>query len=208
MKKSVWKSTPQVYSWPHQILNNILICLISVMKTLYMEFHTVQGKYGIMKKNIPLLLFILWVWKGEYTPHPITDNMLTSLILVGLDGYFWLSFPRNSIKLSRACILRACLHVFPFYLRVCERNWTLCIGPLKFLNSSLYWSTETIQSLSSLDQVNQFILESGSIPDQGTRKSSSSSYNQSHRSEYIFPPYLSTFYEHLITTIVIEERLV
>ena len=34
--------------------------------------------------------------------------MLTALILVGPDGYYWLSFSRNTIKLDRAYILRAC----------------------------------------------------------------------------------------------------
>ena len=35
--------------------------------------------------------------------------MLTALILVGLDGYFRLSLPRNAIKLGIVCILGACL---------------------------------------------------------------------------------------------------
>ena len=34
--------------------------------------------------------------------------MLTALVLVGLDGYCWLSFSRNTIKLDRACMLRVC----------------------------------------------------------------------------------------------------
>ena len=48
----------------------------------------------------------------------------------------------------------------------------------------------------------QFILASGSVPDQGTKESYSSLYNPPHRGESIFSPYPSTFYDHLIATIV------
>ena len=40
-----------------------------------------------MYKKIPLLIFIVWVWKGEDIPHSIPDHMLMALVLVGLDGY-------------------------------------------------------------------------------------------------------------------------
>ena len=70
-----------------------------------------------MQKNIPPLLFIAWVWNGEDVPHYIVDHMLTEFILVGLDGYFWLSFSSNAIKLGRACILGACLLCISFLLQ-------------------------------------------------------------------------------------------
>ena len=55
-----------------------------------------------MYKKIPPILFIAWVWKGEDVPNFIPDHMLTALVLVGLDGYLRLSFPRNAIKLGRS----------------------------------------------------------------------------------------------------------
>ena len=92
--------------------------------------------------------------------------------------------------------------VFIFYLRVYEQNWPLCLGPLQFLDSSLYWYSGTIQSLSYLYQVNQLILASGSVTDQGTKESPSSLYNPPHRGESILYTDPSTFSDHLITTIV------
>ena len=59
-----------------------------------------------------------------------------------------------------------------------------------------------MQSLSYLDQVKQFILESGSVPDQGTKEASSYWYNPPHRGESIFSPDTSTFSDHLIITMV------
>ena len=87
-------------------------------------------------------------------------------------------------------------------MRFCERNWLLCISPLQFLNYSLYWSPGTIQSLFSLEKVKQFILESGSVTDQGTNELSSLFYNPPHRGEYILSPDPSTFSNHLTTTMV------
>ena len=92
--------------------------------------------------------------------------------------------------------------VFLLFLRVCDRNWPWWIGPCQFLNYSLYSSPGTIQSLSSLDQVNQFISASGSVNDQGTKESSYSLYNQLHRGESILSLYPFTLYDHLTTTMV------
>ena len=72
----------------------------------------------------------------------------------------------------------------------------------QLLNSSLYWSSGTIQSFSSLDQVKQFILAYGSVTDQKTKELSSSLYNPSHRGGFILSPYPSTFSDHLTTTMV------
>ena len=54
-----------------------------------------------------------------------------------------------------------------FFLMVCERNGQLWKVSQQFLKYSFYWFPGIIQSCSSLEQVKQFILTSGSIPDQG-----------------------------------------
>ena len=72
-------------------MNHILIYLRAFTNTLYMKFDLVQWKSRLMQKNNPLLLFIAWVRKIEEIPHSIPDNMLTELILVGLDGHM----PKN-----------------------------------------------------------------------------------------------------------------
>ena len=92
--------------------------------------------------------------------------------------------------------------VFIFYLRVCERNLPLWIFPRHFFNSSLYWSPGTIQSLSSLDQVNPFILAYLSVPYQVTKESSSSLYNLLNKGAYILSSDPSTLSDHFTTTIV------
>ena len=70
------------------------------------------------------------------------------------------------------------------------------MGPLQFLNSSSYCTYGTNQSSFTLDQVKQFILESGSVPDQGTKESSSSLYNPPHRGKSISSPNPSTLSDH------------
>ena len=67
-------------------------------------------------------LFILWVCNGDEIPNYISDHMLTALILVGPDGYLWLSLSKNPIKLDIACILRACLLFISRLLRFCWWN--------------------------------------------------------------------------------------
>ena len=94
-----------------------------------------------------------------------------------ISGFPYLGMPLN---LSEPEYLEHVSSVFRFSLRVCKQNLPLCIGPLQFLNSSSYWSSGTIQSLLSLDQVKQFILTSGSVPDQGIIYSLSSLYNPPH----------------------------
>ena len=118
---------------------------------------------------------------------------------MGIAGFTSLGIPLN---LEEPTYLEHVSSVFHFSFRVCEQNLPLCIGPLQFLNSSSYWSSGTIQSLFSLDQVKQFILASGSVPDQGTKESSSSLYNPPHRGKSIssLDPY--TLSDHLTTTIV------
>ena len=69
---------------------------------------SISRESRLMYKKIPLLIFIVWVWKGDDVPNSITDHMLMALIIVGLYGYLWLSFPRNSIKIGISCILEAC----------------------------------------------------------------------------------------------------
>ena len=116
-----------------------------------------------------------------------------------ISGFNSLGMPLN---LTGPAYLEHVSSVFLFSFRVCEGNWPLCIGPFQFLNSSLYWSPGTIQSLFSLEQVEQLILSYGYVPDQGTKELSSSLYNPPHRVEYIFPPEPSTFSDQLITRIL------
>ena len=106
------------------------------------------------------------------------------------------------LNLAESAYLENVSSVFLFSFRVYEQNLPLCIGPLQFLNSSLYWSPGTILSLLSLDQVKKFILASGSVPDQGTKKFIYSLYNPPHRGEYIFYPHPYTFSDHWTTTMV------
>ena len=118
---------------------------------------------------------------------------------MGIAGFPSLGMPLN---LEEPAHLEHVSFVFIFSLRVCERNWPLFIGPLQLLKSSLYWFSGTIQSLSSLDQVKQFILASGSVPDQVAKESSSSLYNPPYRGEYILSPDPSNLSHHLTTAIV------
>ena len=117
---------------------------------------------------------------------------------MGIAVFTSLGIPLN---LAEPAYLEHVSSVFSFSLRVCERNWPLCIGPLRFLNSSSYWSSRTIQSFFCLDQVKRFILASGSVPDQGTI-SFSSLYNPPHRGESISSPDPSTLSDHLTTIIL------
>ena len=118
---------------------------------------------------------------------------------MGITGFTSLGTPLN---LADPAYLEHVSSVFLFSLRFCKRNLPLCIGHLQFLNSSSYWSSGTIQSLFYLDQVNQFILESGSVPDKGTKESSSYLYNPPHRGEYIFYPDPYNLSDHLKNTII------
>ena len=106
------------------------------------------------------------------------------------------------LNLAEPAYLEHVSSVFLFSLRFCERNRPICIDPLQFLNSWSYWSSGTIQSLFTLDQVKQFILASVSFPDQGTRESSSSLYNPPHRGESILSPDPFTLSDYLTNTIV------
>ena len=133
LKKNIWQRTPHVYSWPRQVLNHILICLRDFMKTVHMGFHIVQGKSRLMQKKIALIIIIVWVWKGEDIPHSIPDHVFTTLIIVGLDGYFWNSFPRNAIKLVRSCLLGAFLLYISLLLESLRAEFTIMDWSLLFI---------------------------------------------------------------------------
>ena len=142
----------------------------------------------------------MWVRKGEDILHSISDHVLMELTFLVFDGYSWLSLLSSAIKLGRACTLGAYILYLFSSLRICKRNWPLYICPRQFLNSSLYWSPCTIQSLSSLDQVKQSILASGSISEQGSKESSSSLYVLTHNGSYILYPDPSNLSDHLQLT--------
>ena len=118
---------------------------------------------------------------------------------MGIYGFLYLGMPLN---LAKPAYLELVSSVFIFSLRVCEWNWTLFIGPLRFLNSSSYWSSGKTQSLFSLDQVKKFILAYGYVTYQETKESSSSLYNPPQKGEYILSPYTSNLSDHLTTTIL------
>ena len=48
LKKSIQQSSPQVRSWPCQVPNHEFIWHRAFLKTLYVVFHVVQGKYRLM----------------------------------------------------------------------------------------------------------------------------------------------------------------
>ena len=105
--------------------------------------------------------------KTSHIPFLIICSRHWSLYeLMGIAGFPSLGMPLN---LAEPAYLEHVSSVFIFSLSVCERNWPLCIGPLQFFNSSSCWSSGTIQSFFSLDQVKQFVLASGSVPDQVTK---------------------------------------
>ena len=116
---------------------------------------------------------------------------------MGIAGFTSLGIPLN---LTGPEYLEHVSSVFIISLRFCWRNLPLLIGPFQFFNYSSYWSSETIQC--SLDQVKQFILAYGYIPDQGTNESPYSFFNSPHRGASIFSPYPSTLSDHLTTTMI------
>ena len=71
-----------------------------------MEFHVVQGKYRLMYKDIPLLIFISGFWCRLDIRNYISDHMLIALIFVVFED-FLISFSSNTVKLDRAWRLGA-----------------------------------------------------------------------------------------------------
>ena len=78
----------------------------------------------------------------------------------------------------------------------------MLIGTFQLLKFLLYWFPKKIQSFSSVDQVKEFVLESGSVPDQEIIGSLSSLYNPPHcgPSTLTLCPFIEP--EHFITAIV------
>ena len=128
--------------------------------------------------------------------------MLTELILVGLDGFCWFSFPRNAIKLGRDWILGGCLFSLSLLLEGLQSELIIMdrSSPvLEFFIVMILWE---IQSFYSLDQVKQFILLSGSVPEKGTNEFSSYLYNTPYKVEYILSPDPSTLSDYFTTTML------
>ena len=90
-----------------------------------------------MYKNIPIILSIAWVWKGEEIPYPFTDHVLTALIILGLDGYLWITLPMNHIKLGRECILGACIRCIYLIVDVIQVELTIMDRYFPVLDFSL-----------------------------------------------------------------------
>ena len=118
---------------------------------------------------------------------------------MGICGFPSLGMPLN---LAEFTYLEHVSSDFLFPFKICDQNWILWIVHLQFLNSSLYWSPGIIQSLSSSDQVKQFILVSVFVPDQRTKAFSSYLYNMPYRGASIFSPNPSTLSDHFKITMV------
>ena len=62
-----------------------------------------------MYNIITLLFMVAILWKGEDTPHPIPDNIITRFILVVLDEYLHMYIYSNYIKPDISYIICAYL---------------------------------------------------------------------------------------------------
>ena len=196
------QSAPKLHSLPCQVLTHVFIFFRTFMRTLYIVFCLVQGKSRLMYKDIPLLLFIAGYGRENkyHIPFMIICSRHWSLwYLIGISSFPYLGIPLN---LTEPENLEHILSVLLFLWRVFDCNWTLWIGYHQFLKSSLYWSLGTIQWLSSLNQVKQFSLVSGSVTEQGNIYPRSSWYNIPHRgpSTLTLGPFIIS--DHFITTLV------
>ena len=138
--------------------------------------------------------------KTSHIPFMIICSRYWSLQdLMGIAGFPSLGIPLN---LTEPAYLDHASSVFFFSLRFCWHNWPLLIFPHQLLKSSLYWSPRTIKSFSSLDQVKEFILVSGAVPDQGIIDPWSSLYNTPHSGPYnlTLGPFIAS--DHFITNMV------
>ena len=87
------------------------------------------------------------LWYKEDISHSIPDHILTALIFVGLNGYFCLSFPRNSIKLGRACKLGAYLLCISLILEGMRLEMTIMYGSspaLELFIVMILWDNQII----------------------------------------------------------------
>ena len=116
---------------------------------------------------------------------------------MGITGFPSLGIPLNCIYPEN---LKHVLSVLLFFLRVCERNWPLWISPYQLLKSSFYLFPWKIQPLSSLKQLNKFILEYGSIPDQVTVYLPPYLHNPPNTGAYILYTVPSNLSDHLTTS--------
>ena len=105
LKKSIWKYALKVQSWPH----HVTILLTD-------EFHVIQRKSELIKKNIPILILFERFRQRENIVYSICDHVLAALIPIIFDGDLWISFSSNSVKIKRACILWVCLLYFPLII--------------------------------------------------------------------------------------------
>ena len=73
----------------------------------------------------------------------------------------------NPIKLDRAYIVRACFLCLSYVLDVLLAELTIVDRSFPVIEVFIELTPKKIQSFSSVDQVKEFILASGSVPDQG-----------------------------------------
>ena len=67
-----------------------------------MEFHIIYRKSELIDKNIPIVLLVDRVCKVEDILKPISDHMLTELILIGFDDESQIFFSRNSFEPNKS----------------------------------------------------------------------------------------------------------
>ena len=118
---------------------------------------------------------------------------------MGVSGFPSQGMPLNS---TDPAYFEHVSYVFFLYFSACAWDCPLWRGIYQSLKSSFYWPSETIQSLSSLNQENKLILVSGNANDQRSIDPSSYLYNPLHKISSTLYPNPSTTYEHLTTSMV------
>ena len=137
LKKSIWKSALQVHSWPLQVMYRIFICHRTFIEALDIYFHIIQCKYGLIEKEIPILLLVSRVLQVKDISHPISGNVLMTFILV--ESYVCFSLYFSSWKRG------SCMIYFLFSLRACSQNLSLWRVSCQFWDFLLYYSPGKIQ---------------------------------------------------------------
>ena len=118
---------------------------------------------------------------------------------MGIYGFTSLVIP---LKLAEPENFEHVFCVVILSLRACSWHWPFWRGPRHFLNFLLYWSPEKIHSFFFLDQVNQLVLISGSVIDQGTICPPLWLCYPTYRVVSISSSHPITSSEHLITNMV------
>ena len=154
-------------------------------------------------RNRPRLLSLLRGSGKDNTSHiPFLIMFSQNWSLYYLMVIFVFPYLRTPFKLIEPEHLYHVFYIINLFLRA-FKHCPLWIGTHHFLNFLLYWYPETIQSLSFPEQVKQFVLAYGYVPEEGTIEPSSSLYNIKHSGTSTLKLSLSTKYDHLTMPIVL-----